>query len=328
MGTDARPVFRTAALTLLAAAIVGLVMTLGGGAACDATVEPDSCLSCDCGAGLRYEDARVAQTCSDAAIEASTGCLVPRTVGGLELAKGFRVVDFELNVNSPEAGTSVTIEWAAPDNASIVACALFRCLPEFGRAIDDRGPTMTTFDRCVLAYEYFDAKRGNTDIANLPVAPVVTDREDPRALQELSVGCWAYDDVKVIGASRLKRVPPDLARVFVGSAFAEDCASKTGKACAVASDVPFGLCDENGSCRPRCFVDEDCPPLAELPTPVTDAGPVVDAHVADADFEASVDAGAGDVGSADADRVEAGLARQLCSAECRGADAGHFGLCR
>ena len=329
---------------VMSSSAVGL--TLAGTAvilACGTTEEPPpppSCVSADCGTGLRCEQQSAAKrTCGDASAGSSNDqptCEVPRALSQLELVSGFGVAEFDLAVETPDGSSQIVMTWFAPERSRTVACALFRCRPEvFGVSPSSpdsgwHGP-FQTFPRCVLAIGFFDARRGNGAVSDLQPPEGTANVADAGALQELMVGCWAYDDVKIVGATRLKQVPPD--RTFAAPGFAAECDGNDEKACIVADGIPLGVC-RSGVCRVRCRTDDDCAGAPPEPQPEVAESSEPDDVSTDAGGEdARPDGEPTDAGAFDGEveEVESGApdaSTELCRHYCERDEASSFGVCR
>lgn len=221
--------------------------------------------------GLPFED------CGDGK---PTGreCRVP--IGAADarsaLTTGFDVEEFAL-VNDSDSGVA-SFAWNAPGGTSIVHCALFSCVPEF-RDVDNVA-RIINYDHCVLAEQTFSRVSAQFDLGN-PVhsTPQVeglkvqsADRrycrvaggsEPPESrakpmVMDLSVGCWAYSETSLIGATRLISVRPGQSYPYHG-AFTAECrtgsADNSGTSCLGAA--AWGTCHQ-GACVHRCVVDDDC----------------------------------------------------------------------
>ncbi|MBX3190082.1 MAG: hypothetical protein KF819_23855 [Labilithrix sp.] len=257
-------------------------------------------------------------------------CRVPINRGKYELAGGFDVDELDFKIESPQGTANVNVAWIPPERARTVTCALFSCLPEFSTKEHEgtTRPRLVTLDHCVLASETFNATSREITLAQLtrrkemcPIEQTEGRKECvPAILEQLSIGCWAYDDIKVIAATRLESVDPQ--RSFVAARFAADCKQQgaEGKSCVFADQSPFGTCLE-GDCLARCLSPDDCagaPLTAEPIETSSDAG--IDAATADVDAEVD------DTGDASDASPDGGA--NLCRHTCRGKPKyGDFRLC-
>ena len=161
------------------------------------------------------------------------------------------------------------ITWTPPGEADFVACAVFRCNPSFNDEIREDDPSrtrrfITNFDACVLLFFVEDAQEGGVRLAvnnQYPrQAACESDLPEAReAIEQLSFGCWAYDDTKLIAASDLQSlVPSDLVSVVPRIPTDAACASD-GADCYDTDHGFFGICaGTGGPCRHRCVDAEDC----------------------------------------------------------------------
>lgn len=203
-----------------------------------------------------------------------TVCTPPRGPHTLStaLTEGFGVRQMEstlVTVALPAADGSVRVSaelgWRAPASTTVVTCALFACPP----VVDDG--VIVNYDQCVLARVVSEQSVGSFSLTDgeraLPRPEASTTCSDgsvappnPRQLRpvtELLAGCWAYDDTRLIAATRLRRPAADEIADAHGD-FDLDCASEDaeGRNC-VLDDGTMGGCLRE-ACRRRCLRDADC----------------------------------------------------------------------
>lgn len=183
---------------------------------------------------------------------------------------------------------STVVRWFAPAGASSVTCGLFACSPAFTQPFD-RGDgrfvrALGNLDRCALNLITSSAAEGQVDIGalseNSRCAPAFLRSADAGAdtvcsqgyvVEELTVGCWATDGTKVVGASTLKDVDP--VATFLGDRLAGDCSlpAHDGRACRRRGEGRLGTC-VRGACAQRCQSPADCQSLAPTVPPDLDGG--------------------------------------------------------
>ncbi|MFZ5890754.1 MAG: hypothetical protein ACOY0T_06850 [Myxococcota bacterium] len=231
-------------------------------------------------------------TCCKQARQGPAGqCRVPDTLTPSgTLLDGFGVDAFPL-WQSDTNGDS--FEWQARDDTRYVTCALFACAPR----IEDRA--LVNSDDCVLVRKVYDQSRGVFDLTD-PTLRRFSKSADCKAIcgadcstqptralaysfpRNLSVGCWAYGDIDLIGATRLVNVdvkraastssfgvrPNCEATVRVGTNGKLETVPADGTSCLLAGDL-FGTCWK-GHCRQRCVNASSCRP--PLPASGNDSG--------------------------------------------------------
>lgn len=237
------------------------------------------------------DDAAVQCACSGTESPApdSFECRVPSSGEGERhtLATGFGVSEFRLT--EVAGATSAEFAWSAPTDARFVVCALFGCAPVF--ADEGTGPTIVNYDHCVIADSNFESLDASFSLGDASLAHVVAPAgcADPSgerltlrpALSMLGVGCWAYDDTKLIGATVLLPVTPsstflaaEVPEVDAEEGESPDC--RRGRTCYIRDDQAYGVCD-SGRCYRRCLDARDCvrPSSADDLADEADAGPAV-----------------------------------------------------
>lgn len=212
------------------------------------------------------------------------------------LVDGFRVNELPLE---PVQETSA-FTFSPPQDARFVACALFGCRPDVraGRLDVEDNPVgeIVNYAQCSLsgAAAVFTVSEQSADsLSILAYTPGVDvehglcqgacsgrppDRTLPprghHQVTELGVGCWAYDDTRLVGATLVVPVPdeqiPAIPNIDLVLSDCADAAKSTGRSCRQTDSAPelvdaprFGACFE-GKCRPRCVTAGDCP--AALPS--------------------------------------------------------------
>lgn len=138
------------------------------------------------------------------------------------LTDGFGVAEFELQDTSRDP---LTFAWLAPQQSERVVCALFASAPEFSHSeqqTEERLVRLLNEGRAVARKRTFNTadigsdRRFSFKLADLEASGVCpTPLSIPIELagsypivQLLRVGCWAFDDTKVIAATRLAIVEP------------------------------------------------------------------------------------------------------------------------
>ncbi len=197
------------------------------------------------------------------------------------LAANFNVPTFDL---TPVASTTAAVfHWMAPDNSRRVICAYFNCPPVFraeqsSSIFDLVIDQIANFDECVLYSQQFDISEGIFDVgASLPhiygtkmslSCPAHTYQKFTTSM----VGCWAYDETKVIAASTLQ--PVAASEVDHRGPLDVNCENdqSTGLSCLLApSSSVFGVCaagpgESAPSCHARCVIDDDCAVVIRVPS--------------------------------------------------------------
>ncbi len=156
-----------------------------------------------------------------------TQCLLPTDVQQTSLAAlldGFGVEKMTSALMASVDAHELT--WKRPEAAKIVTCALFACPPAFRVAHGDEwlAPSVNrnaieiaNYDRCVIAAEVSTSPEGAFNLRTRensyapsdapPRGPDCKSRDGRCApITELLAGCWAYDDTRVIAATRLAAI--------------------------------------------------------------------------------------------------------------------------
>lgn len=210
----------------------------------------------------------------------STICRVPPpdTDARTALIAGFRADRFTIDRLRGSEPASFTLN--GPDEAVAAVCALFGCVPQFtsvgtsplaGHELIE----IANFDDCVLALEKL-APSGVFDLARQSyVMDTTPSRErdmdacmagdmtvsyafDAPLITDLLVGCWAYDDTRLIAASPLESLDPDeVPRNPQIVPMDEDCSGGDFTPCYRRDVERFGICHED-VCRARCREPVDC----------------------------------------------------------------------
>lgn len=226
-------------------------------------VSPNECTGdLDCPSGTHCEE--------------STGVCVRPTgdfATDATLTSGFNVPRFDLD--RTQAGS---FSFNMPDSAEVVVCALFRCPPAF-EAQPGGGVFIANFDVCVAAYDTYTEQDSKLVLSLLERHEgAATEAEacedlDHDAAETLGrprpiafwTGCWAYGTTSLIRASRFRSLlPEDLegAPIKLWSSCPgtlDDPTLDKHDACETGEESnPYGACVD-GTCRPWCTVDADCP---------------------------------------------------------------------
>ncbi|NUQ74225.1 MAG: hypothetical protein HUU21_11770 [Polyangiaceae bacterium] len=226
---------------------------------------------------------------------ARTRCRIAAGSFDRALIDGFRTNEFRIE-SIPD---TIAFTFSPPPEATIVTCALFGCRPDIvsvsrtdvvGKPAGD----ILNYEQCSLsgAPQIFNVSPQSTMASEslaftpsvsppsaaaseegvcsfVPDTGALPGRE--RQLIELGVGCWAYDDSRLIAATRIEPVPPDQIAAIsnIETILSPDCLGHTekqmGKSCLLdglqpplASGPEFGACFD-GRCLPRCVTAADCP---------------------------------------------------------------------
>lgn len=221
----------------------------------------------------RHDDCPQGTICGTSPAGIGPVCTPPRGPSTLStaLTEGFGVpqmegslVTVELPTTDGRVDASVELAWRAPASATLVTCALLACPPVV------EGGVIANYDQCVLARSVSEQVVGSFSLGDAererqPPEPgtcadgstVEVDTGGRFPITELLVGCWAYDDTRLVAATRLRR--PAVAQIHdFHDSFDLDCqgATATGRTC-VLGDGTMGSCAD-GSCHRRCLRDADC----------------------------------------------------------------------
>lgn len=191
------------------------------------------------------------------------------------LTNGWHVDGFDLRPTKGETGPFAVLEWSVPDEATIVACALFICRPEVRCLQDDDRfvADIMNYEQCVVGSRVFQPASGLLDLESLD--PYPSPSLALRHISTLLAGCWAFDGSRIIGATYLEPVSHDESSISQ-NLVDDECNSEVDNLnCQLTSPLSgYGTCFE-GQCRPRCLTSADCPVLSG------DSGPNVDADSGD-----------------------------------------------
>jgi hypothetical protein len=196
--------------------------------------------------------------------------------GRQALTSGFEVPLFRL-VRLGSGGAFAAFTWLPPEETHIVHCALFSCPPVISEtSVDGRSVfRIDNYEHCVIAAELFEPGEGVFDLGDGSLAfprqgSVETcGHSSSRVVQELLVGCFAYDKSKIIGATALESVTPKEIFNFHGQ-FDLGCGGEDGRTC-MRSETSLGVC-AGGVCRPSCVTKQDCDPFEEWVPGEADGG--------------------------------------------------------
>ena len=184
------------------------------------------------------------------------------------LIDGFGVQEFD---RAELTGTNQRYAWQAPAGSDFVVCAMFGCSPDIViydemASVDGRPRRrIDNFNKCALKYEIFNAATGEFDLARVRSGPVramvACDDGDvqrqPVLWTMMRVGCWAFRDSRVVAASPLTGVPPDiLAATGIAVPLDATC-NRDFDMCYDRDQDSFGTCLD-GMCSPRCTEPSDC----------------------------------------------------------------------
>jgi hypothetical protein len=208
-----------------------------------------------------------------------------RTLNGsdeLTLIEGFETVPMAANLDS--SGTGAKLSWVAPPHAELIRCVLFTCLPEIEHGSGGL-LTISNYDKCAHLEITYATLQGTFDLgaAHLPSFKAAkNDPSCPRAtgsspllVTDLLAGCWAYDAMQLVAATRLLDVPP--AGVNDPDAIPRGPTCTTnGRSCYDPDGDWFGICLD-GVCRTRCVANTQC--LVVSPAPRERCGRAAEADL-------------------------------------------------
>lgn len=207
------------------------------------------------------------------------------------LLDGFGVPIMSADLEDME---ELALVWSRPAGARLVQCALLACPPAFRTPYGEgEGPdaqwsdpadggrvVIANYDRCALASETSTQPAGSFNLRergnqHKPGRGFEAPEPDEHCqgygcapITELFVGCWAYDDVSVVAASRLFRVDLDAGIFSYERAFApaDGCRSTEDafRTCVIDhNNNTLGVCTTGGECVRPCRTDCDCADDAE-----------------------------------------------------------------
>ncbi len=218
----------------------------------------------------------------------NTRCQIAKDRNEAALINGFGANEFLLERIEGSNG----FRFIPPAEAWYVACALFLCAPDvrpWGCDFTNQSVgRIVNYNRCSLSGQpqisSLKASLGGEDTPFVFTAKVEGDTLKERGaecaaanriqelaartLTDISVGCWAYDDVGLVGATRLVPLDGDQLKKISGSVLetcpagdkdiiAETCILPEANG-GPAGVPPLGSC-YYGECRPRCVTARDCP---------------------------------------------------------------------
>ncbi len=198
----------------------------------------------------------------------SKRCQIPRGPSGRQgLTSGFEVPLFRL-VRLGSAGSFAAFTWLPPEETHVVHCALFACPPVVSEELVDGRSVfrIDNYEHCVIAAEVFEPGEGVFDLGDGSLAfsgqesGATCGQASSRVVQELLVGCFAYDKSKIIGATALEPVTPREIFNFHDQ-FDLACGGEDGRTC-MRSETALGVC-AGSACRPSCVTKQDCEPYEE-----------------------------------------------------------------
>lgn len=184
------------------------------------------------------------------------------------LLDGFAAVQFSLAIDESTAPSVVS--WTTRPEFLFVSCALFTCPPQIYRSTDARTNEIYN-PQCILQGKVFRPETASFRLEPFvdPSAPPKKSTEhplppsacDPAEIperyeqpSEFLVGCWAYGDTDIIGATKLLEIDPAFVHPDLVPDFSTDCSGPTdpGKWC-ILKQKPrtLGTC-HLGECRERC----------------------------------------------------------------------------
>ncbi|NJK31232.1 MAG: hypothetical protein HC927_01795 [Deltaproteobacteria bacterium] len=180
--------------------------------------------------------------------------------------------------SEPDGSCQQTLDWTAPAEARYVACALFTCPPVIAEIMDSAsaqatGPAIINFDRCVAAHALVSQPAGSFDWRDpsnyyVPPESKCSSSASQMHVSALLVGCWAYDEWRLIGATKLFSLAPvdivDAQDLLANGDEQGPCSPddvKQTRSCLLAGELTFGTCaefDSGRACLPRCLDNGDC----------------------------------------------------------------------
>lgn len=208
---------------------VGVIALYVGATGCaeppvpDAGCAADQCPEGGCGVTLACRadsDCPLGTACSSGTCQVVPFPRVDRDT----LIRGFDVPEFELRKVSD---APATFEWARPEDARRVTCALFTSRPEFPRVRERTEHTLIRMNnpgRAIERERVFNAEASATnqrfrftlgDLEPSTRCPSTLAVNGAFASQHYAVvellrlGCWAFDSAKVIAATQLLTILPE-----------------------------------------------------------------------------------------------------------------------
>lgn len=208
--------------------------------------------------------------------EASGSCTVPKDAlqtSRAALLDGFGVGEMVASLRTDGA---LELAWERPAGARFVNCVLLACPPAFrvplpsggwARPEDPSLVQIANYDRCVLASDLSSQAEGSLNLRERdneytvsgPLAGLVSKANAEKCkgygcapITELLAGCWAYDDTRIVAATRLFAIDIGETPPFnYKHAFAPDgiCRAKDEdqfRACSLAEPLPAASADTTG----------------------------------------------------------------------------------
>jgi hypothetical protein len=177
------------------------------------------------------------------------------------LIQGFAAGELDLTYD-PQNGQATV---SPPADTVVVACALFGCVPSFQSSVQQNFPVhqITNFDTCVLVFDddlvppfSVFSVLDNPNLYPVDCGATPQPAGCPSAvLDELLIGCWAYNATSVTVASPLEQIDPRTTYLF--GRVVSDCAEANGRSCLIPSSNRLGTC-VGASCRFHCQTAQDC----------------------------------------------------------------------
>jgi hypothetical protein len=211
--------------------------------------------SAECPAGLQCRTPPTFPTVCPGGSDGAACRWRPPMMNMTALLDGFDTRSMRVDVVEDPPGTP-RIEWETPDDATLVACAIFVCNPVFR----DTAVEIANAHACILELQVMDASR--TSLApgseSRALIPECTAGEETEPVFEfLAAGCWAYDAYHIVAASELRELAPSL-MANSDATFPHDAACPVdGAICYDPEREFFGAC-VSGICQPRCTTAQDC----------------------------------------------------------------------
>jgi hypothetical protein len=186
---------------------------------------------------------------------------IPARVRRQTLVNGFVTTSMDLTIGHEP----LSLNWKNPSTAQFVACAVFSCFPIFrsrveGDAIMKSKQFIANANACVVELQETSTPRAHLELdgQRRTVPETCSDPQKARAaIDQLLVGCWAYDDHEVVGATDLLPLAPEDYATVAGDLVVDAQCRNELDDCYDADRKFFGAC-VSGLCQPRCTALEDC----------------------------------------------------------------------